>query len=100
MFAPMITRDLDIGIKADIFFHSHTFIPNAAGEYTAATGDRTSCCDSPRRDNVGDVAAFEDGDDGFECMATDRATAAKAVVGWDRGLRDASDKGEVEKVPR
>lgn len=49
---------------------------------------------------MGEPAAFEDGDDGFECMATDRATAAKAaVVGWDRGLRDASDKGEAENVP-
>lgn len=84
-----------------IFFSTYTFIPSAAGEYAAATGDRTSCCGSPRRDSVGEAAAFEDGDDVFECMVTDRATAAKAeLVGWDRGLRDASDKGEAEKVPR
>ena len=46
------------------------------------------------------VAAFEDGDDEPERIATDLATAAKAVVvGWDRGLRDASDRGEEENVP-
>lgn len=50
---------------------------------------------------MGDGAAFEDGDVEPACMATDRATAAKAAgVGWDRGLRDASDKGAAEKFPR
>jgi hypothetical protein len=87
-------QGLDIVIKGNIC-HRHTFIPSAAGEYAE---DRTSCCDSPRRDSEGGVEPFEDGDDGFECMLTDLATAAKA--GWDRGLCDASDKGEAENVPR
>lgn len=50
---------------------------------------------------MGDPAATEDGDDAPERIPTDRATAAKAtVLGWDRGLRDASDKGEAVNAPR
>lgn len=51
---------------------------------------------------MGGVAAFDGGDDGFECILTaDRATAAKAAEdGWDRGLREVSDKGDDEKAPR
>jgi hypothetical protein len=65
------------------------------------TGDRTSCWDSPRRDSAGGVAPFEDGDDEFERILTDLATAVRAAEdGWDRGLRDAGDKDEAEKFPR
>lgn len=43
---------------------------------------------------------MDEGDDAFECMLTDRATVAKATpCDWDRGLRDASDKGEDAKFP-
>jgi len=82
---------------ADIFFRRYTFIPTAAGENAVVTGDRTSRCGSPRRDSG--VAAFEDADDACGCIATDLGAKA-AVVGWDRGLRDASDKGEAENDPR
>lgn len=43
---------------------------------------------------------MDEGDDDFDCMLTDRATVAKATpCGWDRGLRDVSDKGEDAKLP-
>jgi len=43
---------------------------------------------------------LDDGDDEFDCMLTDRATVAKATpCGWNRGLRDVSDKGEDAKLP-
>lgn len=43
---------------------------------------------------------MDDGDDEFDCMVTDRATVAKVTpCGWDRGLRDVSDKGEDAKLP-
>lgn len=43
---------------------------------------------------------MDEGDDEFDCMLTDRATVAKATpCGWDRGLRDVSDKGEDAKFP-
>lgn len=45
---------------------------------------------------MGDGAAAEDGDVGFGCSRT----AAKAFADWDRGLRDASDRGEAATAPR
>lgn len=93
MFVPTITK----GYKDQVLIahNCHTFIPTAAEEYGDATGDSP-----PRLDNAGGVAPLDDGDDEFDCMLTDRATAAKATpCGWDRGLRDVSDKGEDAKLP-